>query len=90
MAPFDPGPDAFGRQGFPADHRLMIIDVSVTRSGEAPGSRDINQDRSAAQGPHVWFYRAALPLSHRILTFVSGLIPCAPHAGGLAQAQPGQ
>jgi hypothetical protein len=53
----------------------MIIGVSLPGCGEAPGSRAFDQDRSASiQGLHVLFYRAALPLSHHTLTFVSGLV----------------
>src|SRR4051794_8217879 len=52
----------------------MIIGVSAPKSGEAPGSRAIDQDRSAHQGLHMLFYRAALPLSHQTLTLVSDLI----------------
>jgi hypothetical protein len=53
----------------------MIIGVSSPGCDEAPGSRAIDQDRSAElQGLQVLFYRAALPLSHQTLTFVSGLV----------------
>jgi hypothetical protein len=53
----------------------MIIGVSAPGCGEALGSRAFDQDRSAGtQGLQVLFYRAALPLSHQTLTFVSGLV----------------
>ncbi len=53
----------------------MIVGVSTPGRGEAPGSRAFDQDRSAStQGLQVLFYRAALPLSHQTLTFVSGLV----------------
>jgi hypothetical protein len=58
-----------------ADHKLMIIGVLSPGRGEAPGSRAFDQDRSASvQGLHMLFYRAALPLSHQTLAFVSRLV----------------
>ena len=55
-------------------HMMVTVRYVAGETGEAPGSEAVDQDRlHSHQGFHA-FYRAALPLSPRTLTYLAGII----------------
>src|SRR6266702_4752762 len=56
-------------------HRMITVQRVAAETGEAPGSEAVDQVRpSLSPGAPMLFYRAALPLSSRTLTFAAGII----------------